>query len=56
MVLGYGRLLDQSRWSQKFRAWMGFSIWLIPQAGCFIWLGIEYHKYGRQKVALDYGL
>jgi hypothetical protein len=56
MVIAYGRLLDQKRWSQTARAWIGFSIWVIPQAGCFIWLGIEYSKYGAKKVALDYGL
>jgi hypothetical protein len=49
----FGKLLD-TRWcAQRRRAWVGFLAWLLPQIGCFIWLGIEYHRYGS-KVALDY--
>ncbi|KFY39273.1 hypothetical protein V495_06039, partial [Pseudogymnoascus sp. VKM F-4514 (FW-929)] len=54
MVVAYGRLMDQQRWSQMHRAWMGFLIWFIPQVGCFIWIGIEYSKFGTEKAALDY--
>ena len=54
MVMVYGKLLDMKRWSQSRRAWMAFAIWVIPQIGCFIWIGIEYSKYGITKTALDY--
>lgn len=54
MVLAYGRLLDMKRWSQCKRAWVAFIIWLIPQIGCFIWIGIEYSKFGNAEAALDY--
>lgn len=54
MVMAYGKLLDMKRWSQVQRAWLAFVIWVIPQIGCFIWIGIEYSKYGNHKVALDY--
>ena len=56
MVVAYGRLLDWKRWSQRQRAWMAFIIWLIPQVACFIWIGIEYGKFGTSKAALDYQL
>ncbi|OBT81517.1 hypothetical protein VE02_09755 [Pseudogymnoascus sp. 03VT05] len=56
MVVAYGRLMDQQRWSQMHRAWIGVLIWLIPQVGCFIWIGIEYSKFGTEKAALDYVL
>ncbi|KAH7317358.1 major facilitator superfamily transporter [Rhexocercosporidium sp. MPI-PUGE-AT-0058] len=56
MVIAYGRLLDQKRWSQISRAWLGFLVWVIPQVGCFIWMGIEYSKFGANKTALDYEL
>ncbi|OBT73199.1 hypothetical protein VF21_08712 [Pseudogymnoascus sp. 05NY08] len=56
MVVAYGRLMDQQRWSQIHRAWIGVLIWLIPQVGCFIWIGIEYSKFGTEKAALDYVL
>ncbi|KAM0542731.1 hypothetical protein ACHAPJ_012664 [Fusarium lateritium] len=58
MVLAYGQLLlDNSRWSQAKRAWVAFACWLIPQAACFIWIGIEDKKFGNGDVeALDYEL
>lgn len=56
MVMAFGRLLDTKRWSQKTRGWIGFMCWLIPQAACFIWIGIEYSKFGSAKAALDYKL
>ncbi|TDZ34527.1 UNC93-like protein 2 [Colletotrichum spinosum] len=54
MVLAYGKLLDTARWSQSRRAWISFATWSIPQAACFIWIGIEYGKFGLSKPALDY--
>tara|TARA_R110002060_G_scaffold4586_3_gene7169 strand:+ start:137 stop:307 length:171 start_codon:yes stop_codon:yes gene_type:complete len=56
MVVIYGKVLDWKRWSQPKRAWIAFLLWLIPQAGCFIWIGIEYSKFGTSKAALDYKL
>ncbi|KAK2030393.1 major facilitator superfamily transporter [Colletotrichum zoysiae] len=58
MVIAYGKLLDKTRWSQSKRAWIAFILWTIPQAASFIWIGIEYHKFGggKSKVALDYEL
>ncbi|RKL20289.1 hypothetical protein BFJ68_g2998 [Fusarium oxysporum] len=55
-VMAYGKLLDRTRWSQTKRAWISFACWLIPQAACFIWIGIEYAKFVRRKLenALDY--
>ncbi|KAF5724344.1 major facilitator superfamily transporter [Fusarium mundagurra] len=55
-VVAFGKLLDRTRWSQTKRAWISFACWLIPQAACFIWIGIEYAKFGRGKLenALDY--
>ncbi|KAG5743952.1 hypothetical protein H9Q69_005044 [Fusarium xylarioides] len=55
-VIAYGKLLDRTRWSQTKRAWISFACWLIPQAACFIWIGIEYAKFGGGKLenALDY--
>ncbi|KXJ84741.1 major facilitator superfamily transporter [Microdochium bolleyi] len=54
MVIAYGKLLDTSRWSQPKRAWISFALWSIPQAACFVWLGIEYSKFGTATAALDY--
>ncbi|TDZ44891.1 UNC93-like protein 2 [Colletotrichum trifolii] len=54
MVLAYGKLLDTARWSQSRRAWISFAMWSIPQAAGFIWIGIEYGKFGLSKPALDY--
>ncbi|KAH6886962.1 major facilitator superfamily transporter [Thelonectria olida] len=54
MVIAFGRLLDTSRWSQARRAWISFAFWVIPQAACFIWIGIEYSKFGTSTAALDY--
>lgn len=42
------------RWSRGRRAWVAFLFWLLPQIACFIWIGIEYGKYGQTNVALDY--
>lgn len=56
MVIAYGKLLDMRRWSQINRAWLAFAIWVIPQAGCLIWIGIEYSKYGDTKTAFDYSM
>lgn len=56
MVIGYGRLLDMKRWSQSQRAWISFLMWVVPQIGCFIWIGIEYSKLGTGEAALDYVL
>jgi hypothetical protein len=55
-VVAFGKLLDRTRWSQTKRAWISFACWLIPQAACFIWIGVEYAKFGRGKLedALDY--
>lgn len=54
MVMLYGKLLDMKIWSQKQRAWFAFFTWVVPQMGCFIWIGIEYGKYGTHKTTLDY--
>lgn len=56
MVILYGKLLDMSRWTQTKRAWIAFACWLIPQTACFIWIGIEYSKFGGNAdgIALDY--
>ncbi|KAH7265656.1 major facilitator superfamily domain-containing protein [Fusarium redolens] len=56
LVIAYGKLLDRSRWSQTKRAWISFACWLIPQAACFIWIGVEYAKFGPGQLenALDY--
>ncbi|TVY61314.1 UNC93-like protein 2 [Fusarium oxysporum f. sp. cubense] len=56
MVMVYGKVLDRTRWSQAQRAWISFACWLIPQTACFIWIGIEYSKFGGGKLesALDY--
>ncbi|CAG8961848.1 hypothetical protein HYFRA_00014039 [Hymenoscyphus fraxineus] len=56
LVMAFGKLLDIKRWSQQRRAWISFFCWVIPQAACFIWIGIEYSKYGTTKSALDYKL
>lgn len=56
MVIAYGRLLDMRRWSQAHRAWIAFALWVVPQIGCFIWIGIEYSKFGEATTALDYVL
>ncbi|OWP00206.1 membrane protein [Marssonina coronariae] len=56
MVVAYGRVLDWKRWSQARRAWIAFALWLTPQAGCFMWIGIEYGKFGTGETSLDYGL
>ncbi|KAF4345823.1 major facilitator superfamily transporter [Fusarium beomiforme] len=57
LVMAYGKLLDRSSWSQPKRAWISFVCWVIPQAAAFIWIGIEYAKFGGGKLehALDYG-
>ncbi|KAL7757238.1 hypothetical protein ACKLNR_011765 [Fusarium oxysporum f. sp. zingiberi] len=56
MVMVYGKVLDRTRWSQAKRAWISFACWLVPQTACFIWIGIEYSKFGGGKLesALDY--
>lgn len=54
MVLVYGRFLDLKKRSQARRAWIAFVLWLVPQVACFIWIGIEYSKFGTQEAALDY--
>ncbi|KAK1993281.1 major facilitator superfamily transporter [Colletotrichum falcatum] len=58
MILAYGKLMDMTRWSQSKRAWVSFVLWTIPQAASFVWMGIEYGKFGggKPKVALDYEL
>ncbi|KAK1977117.1 major facilitator superfamily domain-containing protein [Colletotrichum cereale] len=50
-VIVYGKLLDMQRWSQKTRAWITLCSWVIPQAACFVWLGIEYYKFGSSSSA-----
>lgn len=45
-VLLYGLLLDSTRFSQKNRAWISFGVWLVPQAACFIWTGVNYGRWG----------
>ncbi|CAI7583587.1 unnamed protein product [Penicillium glandicola] len=54
IVIAYGKLLDLSRWSQPRRAWVAFALWVIPQAACFIWIGIEYSRFGAATLGLDY--
>ncbi|KAE9981665.1 hypothetical protein EG327_006139 [Venturia inaequalis] len=54
MVIAFGRLLDTKHWSQKTRAWISFAFWVIPQAACFIWIGLEYKSFGASDVSLDY--
>ncbi|KAJ4346324.1 uncharacterized protein N0V89_010253 [Didymosphaeria variabile] len=54
-VIGFGRFLDNQRWSQRTRAWIAFMLWVIPQTACFIWINIENHQLGK-KSALDYSL
>ncbi|KAJ5362552.1 hypothetical protein N7541_003396 [Penicillium brevicompactum] len=56
IVIAYGKLLDFSRWSQTKRAWIAFALWAIPQAGCFIWIGIKYSQFGSATLGLDYEL
>ncbi|CAN8105202.1 unnamed protein product [Discula destructiva] len=56
MVLAYGRLLDLKRWSKGRRAWTAFTLWVVPQIACFIWIGIEYSKFKDNRAALDYVL
>ncbi|KUI72315.1 UNC93-like protein 2 [Cytospora mali] len=57
MVMAYGRMLDMRRWSQAARAWLAFILWLVPQICCFIWIGIEYSKFGTEtEQGLDYGV
>lgn len=53
-VVVFGKLLDSQRWSQRPKAWAAFSLWILPQTGCFIWVAFEYHYLG-DKSALDYG-
>ena len=56
MVIAFGRLLDMKRWTRGRRAWIAFLCWVIPQIACFIWIGIEYSKFGTAKgLGLDYG-
>lgn len=45
-VLLYGLLLDTPRFTQKTRAWIGLSVWLVPQVACFIWTGVNYGRWG----------
>ncbi|CAG8196454.1 unnamed protein product [Penicillium olsonii] len=54
IVIAYGRLLDLTRWSQPKRAWIAFALWVIPQTGCFIWIGIQYSQFGSATLGLDY--
>lgn len=54
-VIAFGRLLDFQRWSQIRRGWIAFAIWVIPQVAAFIWIGIEYSKFGESEAELDYG-
>jgi hypothetical protein len=54
-VIAFGKLLDFQRWSKLRRGWLAFAIWVIPQAGAFIWIGIEYSKFGQSQATLDYG-
>lgn len=54
LVLLYGRLLDNKRWSTVQRAWLSFLLWAVPQAGCLVWIGVEYATFQDATVALDY--
>ncbi|KAF1938595.1 MFS general substrate transporter [Clathrospora elynae] len=54
-VIIFGKLLDSQRWPQRRRAWAAFSLWIIPQTGCFIWIAFEYHHLGNRST-LDYNL
>lgn len=57
IVALYGLLLDYKKWSLKKRAVIGCAVWAIPQAGCFIWTGINYGNWGTTGPyhAYDYG-
>lgn len=56
MVMAYGRMLDMRSWTQAARAWLAFGLWVVPQIGCLIWIGIEYSKFGTSEgQGLDYG-
>ncbi|KAK6905648.1 hypothetical protein I203_106478 [Kwoniella mangroviensis CBS 8507] len=55
MVMAYGAMLDNKRWSQKTKGWVAFAMWAIPQAACMIWTGIEYGKFAKEgTIAFDY--
>ncbi|WWC58580.1 uncharacterized protein I303_101123 [Kwoniella dejecticola CBS 10117] len=57
MVMAYGTMLDNKRWSQKKKGWIAFAMWAIPQAACLIWTGIEYGKFAKEgKIAYDYSI
>ncbi|WVQ85762.1 hypothetical protein IAT38_007929 [Cryptococcus sp. DSM 104549] len=57
MVMLYGRfLLDNKRISHRRRGWLAFGLWAVPQAGCLIWTGINYGKFGGKTLTLDYAL
>ncbi|KAL7419935.1 hypothetical protein Q5752_005854 [Cryptotrichosporon argae] len=45
LVSIYGHVIDNKRWTQKKRAWVGLAFWAVPQACVFIWMGIIYHLY-----------
>lgn len=57
MVLAYGLVLDNHRWSQKKRAWFAFLMWVIPQIAGFAWIAYndaQSRKNGHK--ALDFQL
>jgi hypothetical protein len=55
MVILYGKfILDQTRWSQKTRAWVCSAFWVIPQGGCFVWVFIQIAKQTNPLTAWDY--
>ncbi|KAH4068456.1 hypothetical protein HBH92_016150 [Parastagonospora nodorum] len=51
-VILFGKLLDSTRWSQRHRAWIATTVWVLPQIGCLIWVALEYHLL-PDKIALD---
>jgi hypothetical protein len=53
-AIAFGFLLDSKRLSQRGRAWAGFIVWAVVQAGALLWLGIEYGKFGTRTLGLDY--
>lgn len=53
-VILYGKLLDTHFIkSQRKRAWIAMAAWCLPQAICFIFVALQYHRLGN-KSALDY--
>ncbi|WWC69811.1 uncharacterized protein I206_103754 [Kwoniella pini CBS 10737] len=55
LCTAFGRLIDNKRWSQKTRAWIGFAFWAVPQAAVFIWTAILYAQFEKHNLkGIDY--